>query len=190
MRIFLLSGYAGSGKTTAGDLLCGLLGPSTRSTAFATAVKDQVAEMYGFSRHWCDSPRGKQNIISTADCGKKTVRQLLIEHSAAMKWEHGNPGYWADIVAEEIAKEPVADWVIHDWRYKREIQTLRVAFPDAQFITLRIQRASVIPLMDPSEHDLDEFVVDHDIQNDTTEHDLKQKLADLLENYGGGSGAV
>ncbi len=164
--------------------MCKLLGSHVRTGAFAKAVKDQVSEMYGINRSWCDSPRGKQTLVQT-DCGKKTVRTLLIEHSAAMKFEHGHSGYWADIVAEEIALDQDVDWVIHDWRYKREAQTLRVAFPEATFITIRIQRTSVTPLTDPSEHDLDTFAVNHTIQNDGTEYDLKQKLADLVGTYGG-----
>ena len=66
MKIILLSGYAESGKTTACKLLSALL-PEAHVTAFADAVKDQVAERYGFNRKLCDSPGGKQTLIATED---------------------------------------------------------------------------------------------------------------------------
>jgi hypothetical protein len=183
MKFFLISGYAGSGKTTAGEILCELLKPHVSTTAFAKAVKDQVSEIYGIERHRCDSPSGKKSFVNTADFGRKTVRDLLIDHSARMKFEHRNNGYWADIVAEEIENSPFKDhnWVIHDWRYSREIQNLRVAFPEAQFIKIRIVRSSVIPLSDPSEHDLDDFAMDHIIVNDGSTQELTEKLRSIIE---------
>lgn len=181
MKIILLSGYAGSGKTTACTLLTEILKPCVSVAAFADAVKDQVAELYGFDRRLCDTSSGKQSVQNTIK-GKKTVRDLLIEHSAAMKFEHRNSGYWADIVVERMHESANKDgaWILHDWRYKRELQTLRVAFPDAQFITIRITRSGVTPLADPSEHDLDGYVVDHVIQNDGSRDDLAEKLRAIV----------
>ena len=181
MKIFLIAGYAGSGKTTAGLLLCELLNPNVNTTAFATAVKDQVSTLYGIDRRRCDSPKGKLSIVNT-DRGFRSVRDLLIEHSAQMKFEHKNSGFWADVVADEIQNysNKNHDWVIHDWRYKRELQTLRVAFPDAEFITIRITRLSVSPLTDPSEHDLDDFSVNHTITNDGAQNELVEKLKTII----------
>lgn len=175
MKLILLSGYAGSGKTTACNILSTLI-PEAHVTAFADAVKDQVAELYGFNRKLCDSPGGKQTLIATED-GRKTVRTLLIEHSAQMKQTNQNPAFWADIVAEQIEAGPKnATWILHDWRYRKELQTLRAAFPSAEFLLLRIVRESVTPLGDPSEHDLDGYTFDHSITNNDSEADLENKL--------------
>ena len=94
-----------------------------------------------------------------------------------MKQEHQNPAYWADIVAEMIEAGPSnATWIIHDWRYRKELQTLRAAFPSAEFMPLRIVRDSVTPLSDPSEHDLDDYAFDITITNNESETDLENKL--------------
>jgi hypothetical protein len=181
MLIILLSGYAGSGKTTACGLLTEILKPRVSIAAFADAVKDEVAAMYGFDRRLCDTPAGKKSVIVT-DSDRKTVRDLLIEHSAAMKFTHGNSGYWADIVADRIRESSNTDstWILHDWRYKREIQALRVAFPDARLVTIRIVRPDVTPLTDPSEHDLDGFPMDHVLMNDGDRGALSEKLRAIV----------
>jgi hypothetical protein len=168
MKIYLIAGYAGSGKSTAGQILAEHLAAET--TAFAAAVKDDVAAAYNIPRDALETQEGKRAMY-----GAKSGRQLLIEHSAEMKRQSGET-VWAVRVAEQLKASVAPIWVIHDWRYKAELQTLRSWFADAEIVTIRVQRDGVIPLSDPSEHDLDDFSTDYLIQNNGTLTDLRTEL--------------
>lgn len=168
MRIFLIAGYAGSGKSTAGDIIVRAIGAKT--TAFGAAVKDDVAALQNIPRYLLETQEGKRLTYNG-----KSGRQHLIEHSAAMKRLHGDD-VWAVRVAKKIAEFTSCDWVIHDWRYKTELNTLRETFPDAKIITIRVCRSTVIPLDDPSEHDIDDVPTGYVILNDGTKAELEKAL--------------
>ena len=177
MKVYLISGYIGSGKSTAGILLQGLM-PDAITVAFGDAVKDDIARIYNFDRRLCDSQLGKLTPIVTPDGVTKTIRQLLIEHSAHMKCIKQDNGIWAKIVAEGMSSE--FNWIIHDWRYKKEYEVLKEHFPDATLITIRINRSGVTPLTDPSEHDLDDYTFQYVIDNDGTRVDLRRKIQAII----------
>lgn len=177
MKVYLLSGYIGSGKSTAGILLQGLV-PDAITVAFGDAVKDDIASIYKFDRRLCDSQLGKMTPIITPEDGTKTIRQLLIEHSAYMKYIKQDNGVWARIVADGMSSD--FDWIIHDWRYKKEYEVLKGCFPEATLITIRINRSGVTPLNEPSEHDLDDYTFQHVIDNDGTRVDLRHKLQAII----------
>lgn len=175
MNIYLFSGYAGTGKsyTTA---LCQSLFPSSKRTAFAKRVKDDVSKLYSIPRQLCDTQDGKKTYVTTSR-GDFTVRELMIEFSAHAKQITQNPGIWADYVVEEIQKDPETNtWVIEDWRYKQEYNSLKTAFPSARIHRFRVHRPDIIPSSDPSEHDLDDELMDYDIFNTGTAKDLLQLL--------------
>jgi hypothetical protein len=135
---------------------------TTASIAFGDAVKDEVAALYNIPRALCDTQEGKKTEIKAGT----TIRDLLILHSAQRKVEF-TPSYWAEIVAKRIqANMFVENWIIHDWRYMAELNTLVSTFPQAHVYTIRVRRKGVIPLTDPSEHQLDlyetQFIVDND----------------------------
>ena len=177
MKLYLISGHIGSGKSTAGNLLQGLL-PDAITVAFGDAVKDDIARIYKFDRRLCDSQLGKMTPIPTPDNGTKTIRELLIEHSAHMKLVKQDTGVWAGIVADGMSAE--FDWIIHDWRYKKEYEVLKERFPEASLITIRVNRSGVTPLNDPSEHDLDDYTFQHVLNNDGTRVDLRHKLQAII----------
>jgi hypothetical protein len=178
MKVYLISGYIGSGKSTAGILLQGLL-PDAVTIAFGDAVKDDIAKVYKFDRRLCDSQLGKLTPILTPDDGTKTVRQLLIEHSAYIKHTTKDTGCWAKIVADTMSAEFY--WIIHDWRYKTEYEVLKTRFPEATIITIRINRPGVTALNDPSEHDLDDYMFQYVLENTGTRVDLRHKLQSIIE---------
>jgi hypothetical protein len=176
MNIYLLSGYIGSGKSTAGVILQGLI-PDAITIAFGDAVKDDIARIYKFDRRLCDSQLGKMTTVDTPE-GSKTIRQLLISHSAYMKEKHNDPGVWARVVADQMSDS--FSWIIHDWRYKIEYDILRERFPDANIYTLRIVRPLVTVLDDPSEHDLDDYNFEYTFQNDGSRAKLREALTQAL----------
>lgn len=155
MFIWLLTGHAGSGKTTAAAVLNRAL-PNSRRIAFADAVKDDVAATYGLKRHMCDTQDGKRTRLSTPE-GPKTIRDLIIEHAEQEKVRTGNPGVWAALVALSMeAAQGVDHWIVHDWRFHAEKETLQACFPQAILVPLRIQRPSVVPSAHRTEHELDD----------------------------------
>lgn len=176
MNIYLLSGYIGSGKSTAGILLQGLI-PDAITIAFGDAVKDDIARIYKFDRRLCDSQLGKMTTVETQG-GPKTIRQLLISHSAYMKEKSNDPGVWARIVADTMSES--FSWIIHDWRYKIEYDILREKFPEANIYTIRIERSGITPLDDPSEHDLDDYTFEYTFKNDGSRAELRSELIRTL----------
>jgi hypothetical protein len=179
--IYLIAGYAGSGKTTAGELLLEQAGVHARRGAFADAVKDEVAALHAFPRTLCDTQGGKMAVIHTTS-GPHTVRELLIYHAQMMKTLRDDPGYWASVLADRMAAAPVAAaWVIHDWRFHAEYERLKECFPDARIVTIRVQRTAVTPISSPTEHELDMFEMQHTIHNDGTLEDLARAVCRVLD---------
>lgn len=177
MKVYLISGYIGSGKSTAGVLLQGIL-PDAVTIAFGDAVKDDIAKVYKFDRRLCDSQLGKMTPVIMPDGSTKTIRQLLIEHSAHVKEVTSDTGCWAKVVADFMSAE--FDWIIHDWRYKKEYEVLKERFSEATIITIRINRPQVTPLNDPSEHDLDDYMFQYVFENAGTRVDLRHKLLSII----------
>lgn len=185
IRIWLLSGYAGSGKTAAAQYFQTFLPSSTRyTTAFADAVKDDVAHLYSFPRHLCDTQEGKASVIKTSD-GPKTVRTLLIDYSLAKKEAYGE-NVWATEVVRRIQQKrerrpDITDIIIHDWRFKIEIETLQNEFGVSAILhTVRIRRSSIQSLPFPSEHDIDTYPFSIYIENEGSLEILKQSIYNLL----------
>ena len=174
--IYLLSGYAGSGKSHVSKLLEGLYA-NVRRTSFAKRVKDDVARIYSIPRDICDTQEGKKLFVMTCD---KQVRELLIEYATKMKQTTDNPAIWADYVVTEILANPeVTTWILDDWRFKKEYERLRSAIPSARIHRFRIYNSSVKPLEDPSEHDLDDEPMDFEILNTGT----SEELISVLQMY-------
>ena len=149
VHIWLIAGYAGSGKTTAAGILETLL-PNSAITAFAKRVKDEVAAIHAIPRTLLETQEGKAMQITPTN----TARDLLIEHAAAKKEDTHNPAIWAEYVKEEILQNPtVANWILHDWRYVEEYDCLATV-PGSILHTIRIQ-TNKSPSTSPSEHELD-----------------------------------
>jgi hypothetical protein len=176
MNIILFSGYIASGKSFAAEQVHKLI-PNSKIIAFGAKVKDGAAVLYNISRTLCETQEGKLTLIPEYG---KTVRDLLIEYSADMKYSHGND-VWANIVADDIRNSPtITTWIVNDWRYQNELEVLRKAFPDSQFKTIRIHRSIVQSKPFPSEHALDNYLFDHTITNDGNAEELINNLASLI----------
>lgn len=164
MIIILLSGWAGAGK----DATAGLLGNyGFKRYAFADALKRHVAEEYKFPLQWCYTQSGKQQRLETAD--GKTVRDVLIFRGQQIRAEKKNPGYFAEITANQILDNFCEKAVISDWRLLCELQSLKqFFFMNTRLITVRINRIGQedSPVKDSlTEHELDDFPFDIVIEN-------------------------
>jgi hypothetical protein len=171
-QIIWLSGWAGAGKDTTAAILCKKYG--FVRVAFADSLKDIVSCTYGFERCLCDTPEGKNMIISSAAL---TIRQILIKESAAAKEKNIN--VYAEHVLEKILAFPQKSFVISDWRFPHEIDCIMNALPNAHHVRIRITRPGLNPLADSSEHALDTYIFDRYIEN-TTFDNLENEIIKIL----------
>lgn len=187
LHIWMFCGYAGSGKTHAAKYLHSHAGATAFVTAFADAVKDEVAELYKLPRTLFDTQEGKASLVNTPD-GKRVARELLIDYSLAMKEAYGD-SVWAEEVVRRIKsvleRRDIQHVIIHDLRFKSEIETMYREFdssPEFVLHTIRIVRSSVQSLPIPSEHDLDDYETNVVIENNSTIADLNTKIDELFHS--------
>ena len=181
MILYFVSGYAGSGKSFAASCLQTLVQDS-RLIAFGDAIKDGASKQYGIPRELCNTQDGKATLVG--DHGE-TVRDRLIQYSAQQRGLFGE-SFFANVVAQVIQTTPTgSSWIIHDWRYPAEYDTLRTIFPDATFMRIRIVRTSIQSMPLPSEHALDAYPMDHSVYNDGTVDELMENLRCCLPRIDG-----
>jgi len=178
MFIVLLSGYSRSGKDTAAAEFS-RLGFSVYS--FAENVKRQSSMYHGFAYDLTQTQEGKATFVTSEKTQQtKTVRQFLIEDSLANKVINNDPAFWARLLVLQINRTNPDFLVISDWRYKAEYEHIKFAFPDSELITIRINRASVVPSPDPSEHELDNEQFNFTINNNSSIEYLNAECQNIL----------
>ncbi|KAJ3354041.1 hypothetical protein GGF32_002715 [Allomyces javanicus] len=106
MTIYLLSGWMGSGKDTAGEYLVSKYG--IKRYAFADALKDAVSRAFSVPIEWTHTQAGKATYIDRLG---KTVRDVLIDFGTNARAK--DPLVWVKHVVKEIGP---GDAVITDWR--------------------------------------------------------------------------
>lgn len=168
MKFVLLTGYAGSGKDTVGSVFQNY---GFKRYAVADMLKYYSSEKHGFPFSLTQTQEGKSSLFNN-----KSVRQYLIEDAALKKQIYNDPAYWIKPLVELIINEGIQNVVITDWRYNAEITHIQKTFPHAEIVTVRIVRGSVIPLVDESEHELDDYSVDFTIQNNGSFDDLNKAV--------------
>jgi energy-coupling factor transporter ATP-binding protein EcfA2 len=171
MILYLISGYAGAGKSTVATQIQSLI-PDSERTAFAKAVKDFVSQRYGVERYLLDTQAGKQTIVESTH-GIFTVRDLLILFAESLKRKNGED-IWANAVVSDIRSKPdIQNWIIEDWRFPNEYTVLLNAFPETTIRRIRIVTTNVQPF-NSAEKAMDAQLVDYTIDNTT--HDCKDAI--------------
>jgi hypothetical protein len=183
MKIYLLSGWSGSGKDTVGSILIQTYG--FQRFAFADILKQMVATEFGFPVELAHTEAGKNTVISSTG---KTVRQLLIQRGQEIRNEKGDLGFFARGVATEIQNLVYSGTipegiVITDWRLPVEYETLKqcLTYP---IVKVRVRRwgQHTSPIADSeTEHQLDTWTFDCIVNNlgnglRDLEIELSQKL--------------
>jgi hypothetical protein len=182
--IVLLSGWAGSGKDAAAALMVEEMG--FQRHAFADSLKHDVATRTGIpvATFHCHHTKNKPLTDSsqTHHDPQKTPRDLLIQHAATMRAT--NPNVYAEAVAASILAGGGLRHVISDWRYPNEFEHIRDALgPTTTLVRIRIERDSVTPSADPTEHYLDDVDMDVDIQNNGSISELRDAIRTVLYEY-------
>lgn len=143
-------------------------------SAFAAAVKDEVAILYDIPRQMLDTEEGKKSLHSSGN----TVRDLLIDHGEGEKQRTGDPAIWAHRVIPPPACE---HWILSDWRFSAEYVALRKRFPKANVHTVRVDRPSVQTLNTYTEHELDGVPCSVMLDNSGSLLYLRRQVQDMVE---------
>jgi hypothetical protein len=175
--ILLLSGWSGAGKDTVADFLTGY---GFTKLAFADSLKEIVAEEFEIPLEWTKTQEGKRKTLA---CGK-SVRELLIKRGQEIRQEQKNLGYFAEQVAKKIEKQD-GKYVISDWRFLEELQTIREFCKAEKILTMRITRrgqeeSQVKDLI--TEHYLDFFPFSYRLENPGTLDGLEKELQYYIEH--------
>ena len=176
--VFLVAGWAGSGKDTVASILVDDHG--FHRLAFADPLKEDVSRRTGLPLATFHDPAVKDVPLDGI-----TPRALLIERAAEVRAT--DPDHYARIIGEHILEE-VAEtgqrlFVISDWRYRREYEHLR-SLPGLRLLCTRVERPGVEPSTHPSEHDLDrDPLITAVICNDGSPEDLSDIVDQFLHIY-------
>ena len=171
--VILLSGWAGSGKDSAAELLVEEM--AFVRVAFADTLKAEVSTAYRLPLSIFHNAFKDRYIESV----KATPRQLLIQHAADRKRK--DPHVYSRAVVAQI--DTRGRWVRSDWRYRHEYAFLKENLPEAHIVRGRILRSSVVPDDDLSEHDLDDEPVDFTVTNDGCISDLRDAIKAAVRPY-------
>lgn len=173
--LIILSGYAGSGKSTAAKHLC--LDYGFTELSFAAPLKNMVAETYRIPRESLDHPTIKNKPLRAYPADPKdpmahlmgkigdelfwTPRTLAILEGMTKRRVYGD--YWYSrllmLLVEELKVGPV---VVSDCRFPNELEALK-KYRNSHH--LRILRGVEVVIDDESEHALDNAEVDCYIPN-------------------------
>ena len=180
----MFSGWSGCGKDAAASLLIDELG--FYRIAFADALKRDVSHKTDIPLEIFHNVTAKDKSLvhpCKAYPDARTPRDILLAH--ALKARAADPAVFVKAVAHQIHDATALDqhrFVISDWRYANEYDGVRTAFPAARIVRVRIQRPTVIPSGDPSEHELDTAVFDHLVTNDGCISDLRDNLRHIVRS--------
>ena len=174
--IVLLSGWSGVGK----DVVANLMMEEMRYTrlAFADVVRQEISEKTNIPIDYFSSPMYKDLPMPKplADFPDAiTYRDVLIQW--AKKRRSIQDDVYAQKIIDSIRSGEVGNKiVISDWRFLCEEKAIVAAFPSYTILRIRIHRDSVLPRDSPSEHELDNFPMDIELQNNGTISDLRAIL--------------
>ena len=179
--IVMLSGWAGSGKDVAASILVKEYG--FRRIAFADALKVDAAKRSGVPLHTFHSAAKDEPLQTpcSAFLSAKTPRDILLQ--LALQVRATNPDIYADSIICDIIESTREDqFVVSDWRYRREATRIQEMLPSARLLRVRIHR-HVTQSSDPSEHDLDNEPMDIIIENNTTIAALEKCVHTIFTPY-------
>lgn len=181
--IVMLSGWAGSGKDAAASILVKQHG--FERVAFADALKIDAAQRSGLPLHTFHSAEKDEPLLSPCPVypDAKTPRDILLQ--LALHMRATNPDIYADsIICHIVESAKEQQFVVSDWRYRREATRIQEMLPMARILRVRILRTGIDQSSDPSEHDLDDEHMDIIIENNKGLRELEYCLyTELVTSY-------
>ena len=174
--IILLSGWAGSGKDSAAELLVDEM--SFERVAFADMLKAEVSAVTRIPIAVFRENTLKD--MPLKDIGI-TPRELLIRHAAERK--KIDPDVYSRIVVAHILAGQRMCYVVSDWRFRHEYDFIQQYLSDTYHIIKgRIVRSSVNISPDSTEHDLDDEYMDFTVYNNGSISDLRDAIKSVVRN--------
>lgn len=181
-KIILLSGFRGSGKDTLGQLIIDNM-PHFERQAFADKLKDIIAEKYGFDRNLADIRAEKE--MPRSEYGGLSIRELGRKEWLTIKETH--PTLFSEGVGATMQrrwdKDPDTRFVVTDFRYRCDFETLVKLFGRDVILTVRIHRPGIqVPdrETEPEEYALEDFDFDLTLENDGTFEDLWRRFSEVV----------
>lgn len=174
--IVFLSGWAGSGKDAAAALLVEEM--DFYRVSFADTLKREIASITGISLEVFHTSQKNKPLSGFPSAN--TPRDILIQRAATMR--AANPDYYAELVGDRIAYEGGWRYVISDWRYPNEYESLVTTLTNYAFLRVRIVRSGITQLPEPSECQLDDATFDAIIQNDGSISDLRDAIKGAVKS--------
>lgn len=203
-KIILMSGWAGSGKDTAGLHL--IENHDYRRFSFADALKSRLIDSGGLDRDDLyfsakkDAPLYNMPVLTedSSDLARvlySSLTPLLENHwsqdaTGNIYWtprafavligcaaRSVDPLYWVKRTINEIEASDACKIVITDVRFRNEIEHIKSHFGEHSVTVARVNRFEECKHTDPSERELDNYPdFDFVIQNKGTIEDLKRQI--------------
>ncbi len=172
MKIILISGKAGHGKSATADILKSLLesqGKKIEVAYFSNQIKKLAKEDHGW-----DGVKDEK--------GRKLLQDIGMEKRKL------DPDYWINLIVEYLRElEGKIDIIlIPDVRFKREISSIKAIFPSSVFCLEVIRKDFRNNLTHkqrnhPSEIDLDDYKFDHTMNVQGGLDNLAKEVTVFLE---------
>lgn len=181
MKIFLVSGWAGSGKDTFCDYIVKKFAQRYVKLSFANPLKDIVSRRYLIDRRLLDTQEGKNKKILITKNNfyfETTGRELLI--NTAKEIRNKDDKFFINQTMETINNlDYDQNVIISDFRFPLEYEEFKKAYNDPiyKLTTIRINRFSKPFVNDLSEFQLENFKFDITFNNKGT----KDKLYDIVD---------
>ena len=184
-KIIFLAGYSCSGKDTVADYLVKHKG--YRKFAFADSLKQLCAMKYHFDITKCYHQAGKKEMITiqmpeesqklgAPKIMEFSVRDILINEAQFQRKR--NPNIFVEELVKRLSTCTNEHIVISDFRYLNEYYYFK-RNGKFEINTIRINRDSIVPMKDPSEHQLQDFSFGYQIENNSTLSQLYEKIEAL-----------
>ncbi len=186
-KVILISGYKNSGKDFVAELLQKQIVDS-EVLAFATPMKDIISTMFGISKSTLDEYKNNEDVIYVNDhhscptwVSKLTDFRVIIQKfgSEAMKPVFGDD-VWTDLMVENIHQLKCEYIIVSDWRFINEYQGINDSY---EVVTVRVDDHNLSAGEHDSEHQLDNFQFDYNLNNTDKDDTIKPQvnaLANLI----------
>jgi hypothetical protein len=175
--VLMLSGKAGSGKTTVRTALQKAFETNAVRVfpvSFADGVRKVATEIFGWD--------GDKTLYKDAEDKIDLTRGRGLLIGVGMKMREINPSVWVDLLVRRIYEGPNGVYIVDDARFPNEITVLKRIF-GASCVSFRLTREGITTFKDETEDALDHEVglFDFTTHNNTTPDDAAVRLTQFLE---------
>lgn len=192
MRVMLITGYKGSGKSTVAEYLAKNYGIELRT--LAKPIKDIGSQLFDWGKEEAEGSR-KETLdpiwgITPREFyqwfGTEIMQNELMARFPRFAVNHGRT-IWCNLVRASMTQPK--DYVISDARFPHEVQYFKDNLPPGNVAVIRLVRGKLAPwwkklFWHPSEKLVDKIKSDIVILNDGTEAQLYTAIDTMMGRLG------